>query len=176
MGLSKANQTSFKKGHIPWTKGRKMNDATREKQSRARKAYYKRIGGYPEELRKWQSKFAKENNFGGWNKGRVDELANNWKGDGAGYHAIHKWLVKKFGKASKCENLNCTYPKRTKNRSILRLPKGFHWALLHGKKYVHKRENFIMLCNSCHRKYDMNIEVPLLDFPDLVAHNEEVPV
>lgn len=65
----------------------------------------------------------------------------NWKNDKVGYHGIHSWLRKTFGKADKCEN--------NENH------KGeFEYALLKGKKYERKRENFKKLCHSCHAKYD----------------------
>lgn len=67
-----------------------------------------------------------------------------WKGDSAGYGSIHCWIKKHYGKASKCENPNCSHKS-----------KHYEWALLKGKKYSHNRNNFFMLCVSCHRKYDM---------------------
>jgi len=60
-----------------------------------------------------------------------------------GYTWIHKWLVKEYGKACKCENDKCP---RVYNR--------YEWALIHGKNYEKNRNNFKMLCSSCHRKYD----------------------
>lgn len=66
---------------------------------------------------------------------------------GGGYHAIHKWLIKNFGKANKCEQLDC---KKTS--------KCYQYALLKNKKYEHKRENFRMMCASCHRLYDQKPE------------------
>src|SRR3990167_5514729 len=83
-----------------------------------------------------------------WNKGlKLPQSSgeNNlmWKGDNAGYFTIHSWLKRHFGKANKCENPNC---KKISNR--------FHWAKLKGKRYIHKRENFWMLCSSCHTIYD----------------------
>lgn len=67
---------------------------------------------------------------------------NNWKGNNIGYGGIHMWLRATFGKARKCEFCNGLKAKR------------FEWALVKGKRYERKRENFIMLCPSCHRKYD----------------------
>lgn len=60
-----------------------------------------------------------------------------------GYIAIHCWLKYHFGSADKCENKKC-----------LHVSQSYQWALLKGKKYEHKRENFIQLCRSCHKKYD----------------------
>jgi hypothetical protein len=70
----------------------------------------------------------------------------NWKGENASYNAFHKWLYNNFGNANKCENLNCKCLS----------PKRYEWSLIKGKQYAHKRENFWMLCKSCHIKYDMN--------------------
>lgn len=67
-----------------------------------------------------------------------------WKGDTAGYGAIHSWLLRHFGKATCCENEKC------EGKSAF-----FEWALLKGKTYDHNRENFTTLCSSCHRKYDL---------------------
>lgn len=83
-----------------------------------------------------------------WNKGKkLPQFSGEnhfaWKGDEADYFTIHSWLKRHFGVANKCENLEC---KKTSNR--------FHWALIKGKTYIHKRENFWMLCASCHAIYD----------------------
>jgi hypothetical protein len=58
------------------------------------------------------------------------------------YNKVHRWLLKKFGKASKCE-----FCKKTD--SVL-----FEWALIKGMDYSFIRENYMELCISCHRKYD----------------------
>ena len=68
-----------------------------------------------------------------------------WQGVNASYTAIHLWLVKKYGKANRCENSKCSH-----------LGKRFEWALIKGKKYQRKRENFMQLCSHCHRGYDKN--------------------
>jgi len=60
------------------------------------------------------------------------------------YYKIHNWLAKNYGRASICENPDC------KCKSIKR----YEWAKLKGKDYEKNRDNFIMLCCSCHRKYD----------------------
>lgn len=81
---------------------------------------------------------------------------HQWKGNRAGYRAIHDWLTANFGKAVKCENRNCIYPRPIKrgSRQLMLRPRRHEWALLHGKKYQHRRENFIQLCPSCHKQYD----------------------
>jgi len=63
------------------------------------------------------------------------------------YHQIHHWLKINFGKAYKCENKNC------KNISKL-----FSWALKNSCEYEFKRENYLMLCRSCHAKIDISLE------------------
>ena len=86
-----------------------------------------------------------------WNKGKkCPQLSgrNNgrWSED-ASYHAIHFWLQRLYGKADKCENEGCT----GKSNS-------YEWALKSGLEYERKRESFIQLCKSCHRKYDLTEE------------------
>ncbi len=61
------------------------------------------------------------------------------------YVNIHLWLRKEYGKANKCEMESCDEKS-----------KRFSWALKRGKKYEKKRNNFIQLCHSCHKKYDTN--------------------
>lgn len=60
------------------------------------------------------------------------------------YFRSHAWLIYWHGRASKCENPDCSY----KN------PKRYEWALIKGKRHEKKRENYFQLCASCHRKYD----------------------
>lgn len=59
------------------------------------------------------------------------------------YQKIHKFLIKNFGKAYKCEDFNC----KGKSNS-------FDYALVKGFEYDFDRNNFMMLCRSCHSKYD----------------------
>ncbi len=63
------------------------------------------------------------------------------------YASVHDWMLKNYGKASRCENKKCIYKS-----------KRFVWALLHGKTYARKRQNFKQLCYKCHFKYDFNKE------------------
>src|SRR3990167_2611761 len=74
---------------------------------------------------------------------RSGDKNTNWTGDKIGYWGIHQWLQTNFGKSNKCENPDC-----------LHISIKFHWALIKGKKYERKRENFWMLCTSCHAIYD----------------------
>ena len=57
---------------------------------------------------------------------------------------IHIRLRRRYGKATKCEfdeNHKANY---------------FQWALKKGRKYKVDKRNYLMLCPSCHKKYDMN--------------------
>lgn len=83
------------------------------------------------------------------NLGERSRGENNygWMGNNISYSSLHQWFRKTFGKPYKCENINCDH------RS-----KRFHWALMKGKKYEKKRENFWMLCSRCHSKYDWSEE------------------
>lgn len=58
------------------------------------------------------------------------------------YHAIHKWVRKTYGKPSLCEHCGTTEAKR------------FEWAakdhVLGGKR----REDWLRLCATCHKRYD----------------------
>lgn len=74
-----------------------------------------------------------------------------WKGDKASYRSIHKWLVNSYGKADRCENSEC--PGTSDN---------YDYALIKGKSHSHVRSNYIMLCRSCHSKYDASDKKPLI--------------
>src|SRR3990167_8451284 len=71
----------------------------------------------------------------------------NWKGDNAGKTAKHKWLYKHFGRPQICENKSCAG-----NSNF------FEWCLKKGKEYSHERNDYLRLCRSCHRRYDMDEE------------------
>jgi hypothetical protein len=58
------------------------------------------------------------------------------------YAKIHQWLAKNYGKADHCDK--CTKPTRR-----------FQWALKKGCEYDYNVNNFIQLCTSCHKLYDM---------------------
>lgn len=64
-----------------------------------------------------------------------------------GYSSIHRWLDYYFGTPRVCDNPfgDC------------RAKKGcwYDWAVVKGKKYEKERGNFMRLCRSCHRRYDL---------------------
>lgn len=64
-----------------------------------------------------------------------------WIGDDVGYNGIHSWLTRNFKKEF-CEKCNSK--------------KLIEWALKKGFKHERKRENYLILCRSCHRKYDFD--------------------
>lgn len=75
-------------------------------------------------------------------KGYSGEYNGTWKGDKAGYDAIHDWVKRYLGYPKKCEHCGTTDEKRK-----------FEWA---SKSHTCKRDlkDWIRLCCSCHQKYD----------------------
>lgn len=80
-------------------------------------------------------------------KAIIGDKNPRWAGNKIGYYGLHTWMRKTFGKANKCE-LNSIHKSWR-----------YEWALIKGKTYERKRENFIMLCLNCHRSYDKQKEV-----------------
>lgn len=78
---------------------------------------------------------------------------NMWKGVLAGYDAKHMFIKKHYGKAKKCENPKCRYPRYNKKGRLMHRPKRYEWANTTGT-YTHNVEDYIQLCPSCHRLYD----------------------
>lgn len=64
-----------------------------------------------------------------------------WKGDKAGYGAVHKWVARVKGRPQKCEECGKT------DATV------YHWANLSGK-YLRIVEDWKRLCVPCHRKHD----------------------
>ncbi len=83
----------------------------------------------------------------------ANENNHNWKGEFASYRNKHKWIVNKFGKASKCENINCKYPRQT-DKGILLAPKRYEWANV-SNEYKRERSDWLQLCPSCHKLWDL---------------------
>lgn len=68
----------------------------------------------------------------------------HWKGDRVSYEALHHRILVARGKASECANrltARCT--------SV-----SFEWAHVHGTD-PYDLDNYVALCASCHRKYDV---------------------
>lgn len=139
-------------------KGYKMSDATKEKirawrlanplsEYQLQRMRETRVNGmkgkkHSEKTKKKMRKTALLNG----NKPPVGlaEKNHNWKGDKAGYWAIHKWVVKEKGNPDTCEH--CKKSGLHRNQ--------IHWANIN-HKYRRRLEDFIRLCQSCHRKYDI---------------------
>jgi len=68
----------------------------------------------------------------------------NWRDSSIrSYDYVHLWLKQHYGKATNCQNKQC------EKKSTI-----FEWAKITDANYELKRENFLQLCRSCHRKYD----------------------
>ncbi len=88
-----------------------------------------------------------------WQKIETDvTLHPRWKGDQAGYRAKHQRIVKLFGKADMCENMNCQYPNYHR----------FEWACL-DNNYDTDRSHWAKLCVYCHRRMDKKGILPVLN-------------
>jgi len=63
------------------------------------------------------------------------------------YNYIHLWVRRNYGPAKRCSICATKKAKR------------YEWALKKGCSYDRNIDNFIELCPSCHRKYDIKQEV-----------------
>lgn len=72
------------------------------------------------------------------------EKAANWKGEDVGYSGIHMWIRGQLGLPTECEQ--CGKDNLT--------GKKIHWA---NKSHEYKRdlEDWMRVCVSCHKKYDL---------------------
>ena len=68
-----------------------------------------------------------------------------------GYRGVHSRIVKLYGKADHCENLDCTHPDYHR----------FEWANL-TNEVSRERDNWAMLCVFCHRQMDKQNIIPRL--------------
>lgn len=74
-------------------------------------------------------------------------IHHNWKGEDVGYSAIHSWVKRKLGKPSKCNE--CGF--------ISSNPNKIHWANI-SHQYKRDVNDWIRLCASCHKKYDLGVK------------------
>ena len=78
-------------------------------------------------------------------KEKRGEGTPRWKGDEAGMSAMHKWLDVAYGKPRFCESCGSQDKRR------------YDWANINGE-YKRDKEDYLRLCTSCHRKFDMTEE------------------
>ena len=84
---------------------------------------------------------------------QANENNPRWKGDSVSYAALHNWIRIHFTKPENCEHCKNNPRQDSLGRTKL------HWAN-RTKKYLRDRNDWICLCASCHRKYDMNNHSP----------------
>lgn len=102
--------------------------------------------GIPSELHPW---FGRKHS-----KETIEKLSgeNNcrWRGNDAGYKAIHQWVRKYKPKTDNCEFCG-------KNKKLV-LSSKTH-------KYTRNLDEYLWLCNTCHRNFDIN-------FPKISCYNK----
>ena len=74
----------------------------------------------------------------------MGEKNNNWVGDNVSYRALHSWVNRQLGKASRCSN-NINHAGR------------FEWANISGD-YKRDINDWRQLCNKCNR--NDNVKIP----------------
>lgn len=85
-----------------------------------------------------------------WNKGKEFEQIKgekhfNWKGDGVGYSALHKWIANNFIRSGICDICKTRNPKR------------FEWDNISGE-YKRNINDWRTLCSKCHANKHKNWE------------------
>lgn len=107
--------------------------------------------------------------FTPWNKGikgstRTGVLHHNWKEEDYSYDAVHYWIVRHYGSAVRCDKEGCSYPKKTKNGTILPYAKKFCWSNLSGE-YKRDITDWMQMCMSCNMLHDWGKNVIAKRFP-----------
>ena len=77
-----------------------------------------------------------------------------WQKENPSYRAVHAWMRKEFGIAIKCENKECIYPRKDGRGYLMLKPKVYQWANI-SRQYKRERSDFMQLCSSCHKNYDV---------------------
>ncbi len=76
------------------------------------------------------------------NSNQKGENNRAWKGNKAGYYAIHAWIRNNYGSAIKCVKCYTITAKR------------YEWANISGK-YLRDIKDFEQLCRKCHANSDI---------------------
>ena len=135
----------FKKGYIPWNKGKKgyTNSGSYKKGSLA-----KNWSGFKKGHKSWNTGVKGLQpwmDMSGFINFEKQEKHPDWTGDNASYSAIHQWVSKQLGKPNKCKHCN------KKDHKIL------HWANISGE-YKRDLKDWIRLSPKCHGSFDINRE------------------
>lgn len=135
---------SFQKGH-PVYKGAEKGWFKKGERSNPNGEFKKGVHNNPSgEIKKGQ-RLSPKTEFGNipaWNKGiKTGLIPGNFKGDEVRYGGLHSWVKRHKGKPIICE-----FCRKDKRR--------FTWANLSGK-YERRLDDFISLCYSCHKKFDL---------------------
>lgn len=93
-------------------------------------------------------------------KGKRAEKTPAWKGQKASKNAFHKWLQVNYGKPTFCTNEKC------KGKSKI-----YEWCKKTDKDYSHNPSDYLWLCRSCHRAYDLTPEKKKQAINNLILHN-----
>ena len=115
----------------------------REMASKKRREFFAKGGVHPllgkrhSQITKERMSLAKMGKFAGKN-------SPWWTGDNPTYNAVHIWMRKEFGTPDTCEHCG---------RSGLQ-GRLINWANVSGK-YKRDRTDWLRLCASCHKKYDL---------------------
>ena len=133
-GLSKEQQPMYGK-HLSEDakqKVRKANIGKRPSEATKKKLSEARMGTKLSEETK--SKISEE---------LKGEKNPNWKGDNVGYYALHDWVIREKGKPQICKHCGDTKDERR-----------LYWCNI-DHKYRRNLNDYISLCASCHRRYDI---------------------
>lgn len=99
----------------------------------------------PEMVKRVSEKLKSKKAFG--------KKSHRWKGMNVLYGSKHDWIEAQYGKAYRCDNPDCFYPRKNSSRNWILFPKRFHWANI-SKEYKRGISDYIQLCASCHARYD----------------------
>ena len=139
-----SNSGQFKKGNTPWIKGKKgitpwnkglkygKGEHKPKTEPRICKSCGKTFDALVSELKRGNAKLCSVSCR--YKNNRVENPSLN-------YAAIHKWIGRRLGKASKCEHCGIEGKKK------------YEWSNKSGN-YTADLNDWQQLCVSCHRKYD----------------------